>query len=229
MKLASLFSGGKDSAYSVFLARRQGHAVRCLLTVFPKSGESHLLHYPNIAWTGLQARSMRLPHVAARADFDSAEDEDDALKQVLLQAKNDYGVDGLVHGGILSEFQRSRFEDLCGRCDLEVLSPLWGADPRRYMDALLDDGFEYVVTSVSSGGLDGSWLGRRVGRGDVGTLARLSEEYGFNMAFEGGEAETFVTGCPLFSSPIEIVDGRSSWDGYRGMFEITDARLTSNA
>jgi Predicted ATPases of PP-loop superfamily len=36
MKLASLFSGGKDSMYAIYLAQKQGHQVTCLLSVFPK-------------------------------------------------------------------------------------------------------------------------------------------------------------------------------------------------
>ena len=46
MKLGSLFSGGKDSTYAIYLAKQQGHEIACLLTITPKSDESHLLHYP---------------------------------------------------------------------------------------------------------------------------------------------------------------------------------------
>ena len=58
MKLACLFSGGKDSIYAIHLAKQQGHDVVCLLSVFPKSEESHLLHYPNLKWTKLQSVSQ---------------------------------------------------------------------------------------------------------------------------------------------------------------------------
>ena len=51
MKLACLFSGGKDSTYAIHLVKNQGHEVTCLLSVFPKSDESHLLHHPNLKWT----------------------------------------------------------------------------------------------------------------------------------------------------------------------------------
>ena len=229
MNMASLFSGGKDSTYSTFLAENQGHTIKCLLTVFPKSDESHLLHHPNILWTKLQSQSMQLPQIVACADSEGIGDEAAALEDILLQAKDDFDIEGLVHGGISSKFQKTQFETLCKRCGLEVLSPVWGSVPSAYMSNLLESGFEYVITSVSSGGLDDSWLGRKVTKDDVETLASLSARHGFNMNFEGGEAETFVTNCPLFSRPIEISRGRRLWDGYRGRFEILDARLTSNA
>jgi diphthamide synthase (EF-2-diphthine--ammonia ligase) len=55
MNLASLFSGGKDSTFAIYEVQNQGHDVVCLLSVFPKSDESHLLHHPNMQWTKLQS------------------------------------------------------------------------------------------------------------------------------------------------------------------------------
>ena len=45
MKLAALFSGGKDSTYAIHLAKKLSHSVDVLLTLYPHSDESHLLHY----------------------------------------------------------------------------------------------------------------------------------------------------------------------------------------
>ena len=229
MNLVSLYSGGKDSTYSIFVAKNQGHTVKCLLTAIPKSDESLMLHHPNIRWSELQAQSMQLPQVVAKMDSEDTGDEIALLEQTLLQAKEDYGIDGMIHGGISSRFQKTKFDDLCDRCGLEALSPLWGRDPVVYMEEILDDGFEYLLTSVSSDGLDGSWLGKTMTKKDLRILADLSIKYRFNLDFEGGEAETFVTDCPLFSSPIQILRGTNHWDGYRGRFEIVDAVLSNNA
>ena len=63
----------------------------------------------------------------------------------------------------------------------------------------------------------------------VDTLKRLSDKFGFNLNFEGGEAETFVIDCPLFSKTIKINQAKKDWDGYRGRFEIVDAGFNYNA
>ena len=60
-------------------------------------------------------------------------------------------------------------------------------------------------------------------------LNNLSDKFGFNLNFEGGESETFVINCPLFSHPIKINKFTKNWDGYRGRFEIVDAELNYNA
>ena len=85
------------------------------------------------------------------------------------------------------------------------------------------------MTTVSSDGLDDSWLGKIISKDDVVSLKYLSEKFGFNLNFEGGEAETFVIDCPLFTNSIKINQFKKNWDGYRGRFEIVDAGLNCNA
>ena len=229
MKLAALFSGGKDSTYSIHLAKLQGHDIKCLLSVFPKSDESHLLHHPNMKWTSLQSESMKIPQITIESKSDETSTELDAIEKILLNAKDEYDIEGMVHGGIKSQFQKEKFENLCNKLNLKSISPLWDSEPKKYLDDLISSDFDFIITSVSSGGLDDSWLGKKIGKDEIEHLQTLSEKFGFNLNFEGGEAETFVVNCPLFSHPIEILKDEKSWDGYRGRFEILDARLNYDA
>ena len=229
MNLAALFSGGKDSAYSIYLAKKQGHEIKCLLSVFPKSDESHLLHHPNLKWTNLQSQAMKIPQLIIRSESDETTDEINALEKILIQSINEYQIEGLVHGGIQSEFQKEKFENLCKKLNLKSLAPLWNRNPFEYMTELISSNFVFIISSVSSGGLDDSWLGKIITENDIVILYELSKKFGFNLNFEGGEAETFVIDCPLFSSAIKIIEGKKTWNGYRGRFEIVDARLNYNA
>ncbi|HSD04208.1 MAG TPA: diphthine--ammonia ligase [Nitrosopumilaceae archaeon] len=225
MNLAALFSGGKDSTFAIYKAKLEGHNVRCLVTVFPVSDESQFLHFPNISITKLQAKSMGLPHLFHQTTSTDVQTEMNEIEKLLAQAKNDFGIEGLVHGGILSEFQKTRFENICSKLNLKTISPLWKTDQKEYMKNLLDSKFKFIITSVSSAGLDDSWLGKEITKDDLQKLDTLSVKHGFNLSFEGGEAETLVLDCPLFSSPIKIVKSQKTWDGYRGRFEITEAIL----
>jgi diphthamide synthase (EF-2-diphthine--ammonia ligase) len=60
MKLAALFSGGKDSTYAIYLAKKLSHSVDVLLTLYPHSSESHLLHHPNIKFTPLPNNLLKI-------------------------------------------------------------------------------------------------------------------------------------------------------------------------
>ncbi len=229
MKLASLFSGGKDSTYAIHMAQKDGHKVTCLLSIFPKSEESHLLHHPNLQWTKLQSESMNIPQLTIHSISDDTDDELFALENLLKNAKKQFHIEGLVYGGIKSKFQKEKFESLCLKLDLITISPLWDAEPEQYMYDLIDSNFLFIMITVSSDGLDEQWLGKPISKSDVDTLKKLSDKFEFNLNFEGGEAETFVIDCPLFTNPIKINQGKKIWDGYRGRFEIVDAKLNYNA
>jgi len=229
MNLVALFSGGKDSTYAIYQAHKMGHDIKCLLTIMTLSEDSYLLHYPNISATKLQAESMMIPQIILESESNITQDELELLKRGLENAKKDYLIQGVLHGGILSEFQRTKFESIAQDLGLQVIAPIWKKDQKQYMKELLDSGFEFIISAVSCDGLDESWVGKKVTRQDLDTLMENSEKFKFNLSFEGGEAETFVTDCPLFSTPIEITQFQKSWDGYRGRFEIVQAKMKNNA
>ena len=225
MKLGALFSGGKDSTFAIYQARLNGHEIVCLITIFPRSEESHLLHYPNISSTALQAKAMEIPQIVASTGSDESQTETFKIQKMLEEAKEKFGIEGIVHGGIHSDYQRKIFETVCKKLNLKTVSPLWHINQLEYLHKLIESKFRFIITSVSAEGLDDSWLGKEITLQDINRLNQLSSKYGFNVSFEGGEAETFVIGCPLFSGTIKIVKSKTVWDGYRGRFEITEAVL----
>jgi ABC transporter with metal-binding/Fe-S-binding domain ATP-binding protein len=199
------------------------------LSVFTKSDESHLLHHPNIEWTKLQSESMGIPQLTITSNSDETDDELTLIENLLQNAKDQFHIEGLVHGGIKSKFQKDKFENICLKLNLKVIAPLWNTDPVQYMNELIDSDFDFIMTTVSSDGLDDYWLGKIILKSDILSLKKLSEKFGFNLNFEGGEAETFVIHCPLFKNSIKINQSQKEWDGYRGRFEIVDAELNYNA
>ena len=228
MKVAALFSGGKDSTFSIYKAKMEGHEVVCIVTIFPQSEESVLLHYPNIRFTKLQSESMNIPQISIKVDSTNPKSEAHTLEEILIKAKEEFEIQGFVHGGILSDFQREQFEQISQSLGISLISPLWKKNEKEYMNVLLDSKFHFMPISVTSDGLDDSWLGKEITKEDLNTLNNLSKKYGFNLSFEGGEAETFVTDCPLFSHPIKIIKSKKIWDGYRGRFEILEAKLDNH-
>lgn len=229
MKVASLFSGGKDSTYSIYKAKQEGHQIRCLITILPLSEESMLLHFPNIELTKLQSKSMGIPQIYIESRSNETETEVNLIEKILAKAKSEHDLEGLVHGGILSKFQKNIFDRVCSKLNLKLISPLWQKEQIEYMKNLIESNFHFIMTSVSADGLDEKWLGKEITIQDLEKLDQLSKKYGFNINFEGGEAETIVIDCPLFSHPIMILKSRKIWDGIRGRFEILDAELDYRA
>jgi diphthine-ammonia ligase len=220
-----LFSGGKDSTFAILKAREEGHLVACLINLKPHSDESMLFHYPNNGLVRYQAEAMEIPLIEGTIIDNSITAEAEALVGCLKKAVSKYEIEGVVHGGIASNFQKQAFEMACNECNIRAMSPLWHTNPLAYMCELLARGFEIVIVSVSAMGLDRNWLGRKLDHASINMLAKLSEKFGFNLNFEGGEAETLVIDCPLFKKKLAIQRAVVSWDGQRGIFEIQEAAL----
>ena len=229
MKLAAFFSGGKDSTYAIYDAKKSGHTIQVLFTILPKSDESHLLHFPNIEQTKIQSESMSIPQIVQHIDSIESDIEELKLNEQIKKAKKIFDFEGIVHGGISSMYQKEKFNNLCQNNNLKLISPIWQRNAISYMQELLENEFEFIITSVSSDGLDQSWLGKKIGYSELSDLENLSNKFQFNLNFEGGEAETFVTNCPLFKNKIKIIDSNRTWDGIRGRFEIVEAKLENNA
>lgn len=225
MRVACLFSGGKDSTYSLYLAKQWGLSVDCLLTLIPHSVESYLFHSPNIWTTQLQSQALQIPIITKQINSISIDDECDKLDELINQANKDYKIDGIVHGGISSNFQKNKFNKICERYNLKLISPLWQIDQYDYMNNLLKNNFVIQIISVSSMGLDINSLGIILNHSTVQDLFKLSRKYGFNISFEGGEAETIVLDCPIFRKRLEILTSKIQWDGQRGIVEISDIVL----
>jgi len=222
LKLAALFTGGKDSTYAIQLARSMGHEISFLVTVEPESSSSYMFHYPNVMFTALQAESMGIKQITTKTSGEKEAELAD-LRRLLEQVRSE--IEGVLSGAMASSYQRTRVQRLCSELGLQAVSPLWGRDPLGVLEELLDNRFEVVVTAVSAAGLDERWLGRTLDRDAVEELGLLWRTVGVHPCGEGGEFETFVLSCPLFSRRVVIAESVKEWFGDRGILRIKSARL----
>ena len=139
-------------------------------------------------------------------------------------AKERFGLAGIYTGALASVYQKSRVERICSELRLECVSPLWGIDPQTHLRTLLREEFIVQVVSVSALGLEEVWLGRILDEKAIDELVSLGAKYKFHIGLEGGEGETFVLDCPLFSKRIEVIASQKHWRGDSGFLEIKEAR-----
>ena len=227
LRLAALYSGGKDSTFSIFKIRELGHQVVRLIAMIPSADDSLLFHYPNIGLTHYLAEAMQIPLTTFAVNKESKEGEFQALEQAIIQVKSDYDIQGIVHGAISSRFQNELFRRICSDNQLVMFTPLWNAIPLQYMYGLLSEKFDIKIVSVSAMGLGKDWLGKSLDTNSISLLESLSKKHGFDLAFEGGDAETLVVNCPLFTKKLDIKKAVVHWDGQRGIFEILEVTLIS--
>ena len=222
--VASLFSGGKDSAFALWYAQMQGWDIECLVTVFPLSRDSWMFHYPATRWTKLQAQAIGIPHRIIETKGEKESELED-LRKGLKQLKKSSGIEGIVSGAITSEYQRTRLDNLCESIGLRSFAPLWHKNQQQLVKEQIESGFEAIITSCNALGLDSGWLGRKLGAKELDELVKLNKRYGLNVALEGGEAETFVLRAPIFTGRLFVIRSTPHWHGESGYLELEDVRF----
>lgn len=221
MKVAVLFSGGKDSTYATWIAQHQGWDVEALVSIVPKSVESLMFHFPNVHWTKIQAEAMSLPHRTIK----SGPDELLSLQKGLHGIQGELGVDGVVTGAVASDYQKSRIDQVCDTLGLKSFAPLWRKDPKILVNDLRSSGFRMILSGVGAAGLDESWLGEELTTQRWALLEKMSRKHGIHLTGEGGEYETFVIDAPNFQKRVSVDKTVKRWDGQSGHLIIERARL----
>jgi diphthine-ammonia ligase len=212
MKVAVLFSGGKDSVYAAWLARKQGHEISCLISIVSDNPHSYMFHTPNIDKVKSQAKVMNIPLVSQRTKGEKEEELKD-LERAIRIVKEDYGIQGIVTGAIQSVYQSSRIQKICDKLKLNCINPLWQKEELDYLYDLVDDNFKVVIVGVFAYPFDEKWLGRKIDLDFIREIRKLNEKYKIHVAGEGGEFETFVLNCPMFSRPIKVKGGKVITEG----------------
>jgi len=224
-KVASLYSSGKDSTYSLQLIKEQGYDVNCLVTIKSSNQDSYMYHTPNINLVSLQAEALKLPLLIEKTSG-LKEDELKDLERALKKAKAKFGISGVVTGALFSEYQASRIGKICEDLELECFNPLWHKDQATYMKEIISKNYEIIFSSIAADGLTKDWLGRKIIEEDVSDLIKLHSKNGLNVAGEGGEFESLVVDCPLFKKKIKIIDSETKMENeYTGRFLIKKAEL----
>ena len=216
MKLGVLFSGGKDSTYAAYLAKKEGYEISCLISIVSSNKNSYMFHTPSITSTEIQAKVMSIP-IIMQETSGKKELELKDLRNAIKRAVKEYKIEGLVTGAVESVYQASRIQKICNELDIECFNPLWQKSQIELLEDLVKNKFHIIITGVFAFPFNESWLGRTIDRKFIGEISILNKKYFISPAGEGGEFESFVSDCPLFKRSIKIVsykdikEGENSW------------------
>ena len=133
-------------------------------------------------------------------------------------------IDAIVVGALRSDYQKMRIEQMCARLGVISFTPLWHHDGYSHMQELVLHGHKVIITSVTTEGMDESWLGKELTLEDIEAIHQLSLKFRFNIDGEGGEFETAVLDAPWMDSKIDI-QHTAHWTGRRGWLDIWAAEL----
>ena len=203
MRLGVLFSGGKDSTYAAYLAKKIGYEVSCLISVHSENEESYMFHTPSIKKTEEQAKLIGIPIIVWESEGKKEEELKDLEKAIILAVK-EHKIEGVVTGAIQSVYQSVRIQKICNKLGIECFNPLWQKNENEYLEELIREKFKVIITGVFAYPFDKSWLGREIDKKFIEEIKELHRKYKISVIGEGGEFETLVVNCPLFKKELKI-------------------------
>jgi asparagine synthase (glutamine-hydrolysing) len=206
-KLCCLFSGGKDSVLALHIMKNMNYKIPCLISIISKNKDSYMYHTPNMNLIDLQAKALDIPLIKINTTG-KKEEELKALRKGLEIAKKKYNVNGVITGAIYSTYQRDRVESISDKLGLKVFSPLWHKPQTEEVQELIKLQIKSIIVKIAGYGMNKNYLGKLIDKELLTKLNTLNEKFGFNVAGEGGEYESFVIDCPLFKKKIEIVNSK---------------------
>jgi len=224
MRVAILYSGGKDSTMSLYFALKKGWDVVALIAVKPKNTEAYLWHYATVEWTLLSSEALGIPLILLKSNKIGPDEEAKELEKVFDRIK----IDALLLGGVgLQKTQIRAIEKVAKKYNINIIVPHQNMDHYDLFKEAIQLGFDIRITQVATEGLGPEWLGRRVDLGTLEQLKKLSEKCGFHIGFEGGYADTFVVDGPIFKKRIEFTNTSKVWDNKTssGYLEVKEANL----
>ncbi|QPG74857.1 hypothetical protein FOA43_002193 [Brettanomyces nanus] len=213
MKFVALVSGGKDSCFNILHCLANGHELICLANLYPPpsgSDEIDSFMYQTVGYDALKyyaecigkplysqmirgtAENKELEY--ARTSNDEIEDLYSLLTNVLKEHPD---VEAVSVGAILSNYQRTRVEDVCNRLGLTSLSYLWQRDQAELMSEMCQSGLDAILIKVAAIGLSDNNLGMTLQQA-FPVLSSLNSRFGVHICGEGGEFETLVLDAPFF-------------------------------
>ncbi len=205
MKIGAFISGGKDSMLALHKASIE-HEVVCIISVIAENRDSFMFHTVNNSIVDVIAECIKIPLFKIFTSGEKEKEVEDVINSLKV-----LDIDGIVIGGIESEYQKKRFEKICKSLDIKMLAPLWKENPENILREVSEK-FEAIIVRVSAYGLDEKWLGRRIDEKFIQDLKKLKERFGIHLAGEGGEYETLVLDAPLYKRKIVIKDAEIKRD-----------------
>lgn len=220
MRLAALYSGGKDSTFATYLAHQMGHEISLLVNIVPIDKASWIFHTPNLSIVPKMAEAMDIPLISVVSDG-TEEGDMDALKDAL----EGLDIDGVVVGALWSDYQWDRMNRVLGELDLIMLAPLWRKDQDMVYDEMVSAGIDAIIVGVFAEGLDERWLGRHIDNTSKDELKALRSRYGISIMGEGGEYESMTLDSPMFKKRLMINSSNKNVKKGVGTLDVTDVIL----
>lgn len=196
MKFAISYSGGKDSALSLYRMIIKGHTPVALITTVNIKDQRSWFHGIQYELLLAVSNSLQIPLITCECDPNNYVE---SFEEGLNKAKQ-MGADSCVFGDIDIEEHKCWNEERCKSVGLHCILPLWQQGRETLVYEMLSVGFKAMIKIVQNTKLDDSFLGQDL----TISLIEKIKAIGVDTCGENGEYHTFVYDGPFFTYPIPL-------------------------
>jgi uncharacterized protein (TIGR00290 family) len=197
VRSALSWSGGKDSALTLWTLRRQGVEPEALITTVTDAYDRISMHGVRRELLAKQAEEIGAPLIEVRIPPACVNDVYEARMAQAFASPPLSDVEAVAFGDLFLEDIRAYREQRLAANGKRGLFPLWGRDTSALAREFIAAGFQAIVVCLDPRALDASFAGRPY---DSQLLADLPASV--DPCGENGEFHTFVHAGPIFPKPI---------------------------
>jgi uncharacterized protein (TIGR00290 family) len=196
------WSGGKDSALTLWTLRREGSEPEALITTVTDGYDRISMHGIRRELLARQVEALGIPLVEIVIPPGCPNAAYDARMARAFASAPLSGVEAVAFGDLFLEDVRAYREARLASGDKRGLFPLWRRDTGELAREFIAAGFEALVVCLDPRTLDPSFAGRPY---DEQLLADLPPSV--DPCGENGEFHTFVHAGPIFTEAIACTTG----------------------
>jgi uncharacterized protein (TIGR00290 family) len=202
--LALSWSGGKDSALTLWTLRRQGMAPEALITTVTEDYDRISMHGVRRELLARQAEALDVPLVEVAIPTACVNEVYEARMAQAFASATLVGVAVVAFGDLFLEDVRAYREERLAAGGKAGLFPLWGRDTAELAREFVAAGFEAIVVCLDPAALDPCLAGRPYDGRLLDELPASVDPCG-----ENGEFHTFVHAGPIFAGPVACQIGET--------------------
>ncbi len=188
-------SGGKDSTFALYQARKNGLCVTHLFHIYSPDTFRIRFHGYKPDIVEEQARILGLKSII----MPTRSEKFDKDFKVALQKVKQRGLKGLIFANIFLEDVREFYETRVRDVGLEYYDVLWGWSTKSVLKSFIQNGFKAIVTSIWLKKLDKKYLGRKINKE---FLLDIEKEKNVDVCGENGEYHSLTYDGPYFRQPL---------------------------
>ena len=196
------WSGGKDSALTLWALGREALQPRALITTVTEGYDRISMHGVRRALLAQQAHALGIALVEVVIPPACTNELYEARMAAAFASPPLSAVDAVAFGDLYLEDVRAYREERLAAAGKRGLFPLWGKDTALLAREFIAAGFEAIIVCLDPRRLDASFAGRPY---DERLLADLPPDV--DPCGENGEFHTFVHAGPIFAQPIPCAVG----------------------